>query len=147
MRGAIATGLAILSFAVAPEPANAAARHRLPKGYHWGRCLLIADGQIQISVKCAYELREHGGFYITGPHQIYEGIDYYNPEHFGALEQSRDYWAVVYREADGNWWGYGTNSIYATHGNQGYEKLTQKGACFEGAIGQGGTVRICLWRK
>ena len=156
MRCAIAASLAVLLFVAVPQSVDSATRHRLPKGLRWGQCLLVVDGTTRISGKCAYELSEHGGFEINGPRQIYEGIDYQNPDHSGAGDQSRDYWAVVSREPDGSWTGYGNDAIRATHGGQSYV-LTRQGSCFVGAIdlgetdagdtAQGGPVRICLWRK
>jgi hypothetical protein len=145
MRSAIVTSLVILMFAA--TSGHAAPRHRLPPTYHWGRCLLIVDGQTRISGACAYELREHGSFYITGPHQVYEGIDFQNPDHSGAGDQSRDYWAVINREDDGTWTGYGNDDIRATHGDTHYGTLTHQDACFaKPADNDGPAVRVCLWR-
>jgi hypothetical protein len=143
MRDAIAVVLAVLL--IVSGSAQAAAQHRLPKGYHWGRCLLVSKGKTLISGTCAYQIREKGGFYITGPKQVWEGIDYQNPQHSGAGEMSRDYWAVVDREDDGSWTGYGNADIRATHGDDRYGTLTKKGACFEGS--ELGPVKVCLWRK
>jgi len=157
MRRAVATCLAMLLFAAVSAHADAAGRHRLPKGYHWGRCLLVADGITRISGKCSYAFFEHGAFYIAGRHQVYEGIDYQNPGGGGAGEQSRDYWADVFKDSDGSWTGYGNDTIRATHGGQTYKSLTRHGACFVGAIDLGESsdsdpvpvepVKICLWRS
>ena len=123
---AIALTMLLLGAASASE---GAVQQRLPKGYHWGRCLLIADGKTRISGKCAYELRGNGDFYSAGPRQVYEGIDYRNTEGYGALERSRDYWAVIRRDPDGTWQGYGNASVRATHGDQPYGELTQQVTC------------------
>jgi hypothetical protein len=115
--------------------------------------LLVVDGKTRISGKCAYQFRGHGDFYIAGPRQVYEGIDYHNPGNFGAGEQSNDYWAVVYKEKDGSWIGCGNHDVRVTHGDLPWAGLTKRGACFTGhrfeeQIGTDeGIVRLCLWRK
>jgi hypothetical protein len=149
MRRAVATCLAMLLFAAVSAHTDAAGRHPLPKGYHWGRCLLVVAGITRISGKCAYEFREHGGFYIAGRRQIYEGIDYQNPDHSGVGQRSSDYWFVVSRNDDGSWFGYGNDTVGATHGGPEYGPITRHGACFVGAIDLGesvGSEEICLWR-
>jgi hypothetical protein len=157
VRTAVAIGLTIIFMGVLPAPAKAAGEQRLPKGYHWGRCLLVVDGKTQISGKCAYEFRGDGGFYIAGPRQVFEGIDFHNPDGSGAGDQSRDYWASIVKDSDGTWAGYGNSKVDYTHGDQTYGTLTRRGACFVGAIDlgetvgserfRGGAVRVCLWRK
>jgi hypothetical protein len=150
VRVAVAIGLATLLLGAAP------AVHRLPKGYHWGRCLLVYDGKTRISGRCAYEIRKDGEFYIAGPRQIYEGIDFQNPQGYGAMDQSRDYWGRVYRDSDGTWTGYGNDTVDGTHGSH-WGTLTRKGACLVGHVdlfdGQtrepivGPAVKVCLWRE
>jgi hypothetical protein len=115
--------------------------------------LLVVDGKTRISGKCAYDMRGQGGFYITGPRQVFEGIDYRNPQGYGALDQSNDYWAVINREEHGGWSGYGNHDVRVTHGDLPWAGLSRKGACFTGheyqdQIGTDyGVVRLCLWRK
>jgi len=132
-----AAGLAIAVFI---SPLHAHARHRLPSGYKWGRCLLVVHGETRISGLCSYEMEQGGGFDIQGPNQVFAGIDY--PEtNSGAGDMSKDYWAVVYKE-DGAWQGYANASIEDTHGApDDWGDLQHEGACF---LGKG--VRICLWR-
>jgi len=124
-----------------PLPAAAAARrHRvLPAGHHWGRCLLVEQGETRISGPCIYELERDGGFHIDGPRQVFGGIDYPRPE-ITAEEQSNDYWANVFRE-DGGWTGYGNPDIRSVHGDMQFGSLRREGACFANAH-----ARICLWR-
>ena len=115
--------------------------HRLPAGYHWGRCLLVVGGQTRISGPCAYQISKGGDFHIDGPKQIYDGIDYPKAE-YGYQQRSRDYWADVSRGEDGTWSGYGNNDIRATHGDPPWEGLRRQGACYVNK-----EVRVCLWKK
>jgi hypothetical protein len=149
--------LAAATLALAALPAQAAGRHRLPAGQKWGRCLLTVDGKTRISGRCSYRIGKGGEFFhIDGPNQIFEGIDYKNHDHGGAGDQSRDYWASVYRDKEGLS-GYGNHDITATHGDPTW-RLHREGACFVGSRDLGepdpndpdppvvDPVRICLWR-
>jgi hypothetical protein len=132
--------LALVLLAIA-APSAVAKTHRLPAGYHWGRCLLIVRGQTRISGSCGYQINKGGAFQVNGPHQIYEGIDFPVAE-YGYQQQSNDYWADVWQESDGTWMGYGNSDIRGTHGDYPWEKLRREGACYVNS-----DVRICLWRK
>jgi hypothetical protein len=115
------------------------------------------NGKSLIAGKCGYQIRESGEFYIAGPRQVYEGVDFHNPEGWGFAEQSNDYWAVVSRKPDGTWTGYGNTDIRATHGGLFYRTLSKNGACYSGETDAGTTsdgevlrgepVRICLWKR
>jgi hypothetical protein len=132
----------VVAGALAFGGAADARAHRLPKDFRWGRCLLVVDGKTRISGKCAYTIKKGGEFFIEGPRQIYDGIDY-PTANFGAEQRSRDYWAHVYRDDDGQWAGYGNSDIRATHGNgPTWKPLQRQGACFVNA-----QARVCLWRS
>ena len=132
----------IASVLLAGAASNVPAKtHRLPAGYHWGRCLLVVHGQTRISGPCGYQINKGGSLQINGPRQIYEGIDYPVAE-YGYQRQSRDYWADVWQEADGTWMGYGNSDIEGTHGDQPWEGLRREGACY-----MNHEARICLWKK
>jgi hypothetical protein len=148
MRIALATGLTILLLVALPPPV-AARDHRLPKGSHWGRCLLVVGDRTLISGRCGYETYEAGEFSIEGPRQ---GDD--EPK----AQQSRDYWAYVYKDADGTWQGHtNADDIRATHGDVVFRSLTAEGACLVGETDAGQTatgerlpgepVKVCLWRQ
>ena len=116
----------------------------------------MVGGKTLISGPCGYEIRRGGDFTINVPRQIYDGIHYPDASDCGACVQSRDYWAVVYRDDDGSWTGYGNSDIRATHGGTSYRALTRTGACYWGETDAGQMrdgyvypepVRICLWRR
>lgn len=111
----------------------------LPEGVEWGRCLLVVHGKTLISGKCAYSVEEGGGLSIEGPRQIYPGIDYPISD-CGCGQRSNDYWASIFKDERG-WAGYGNSDIHYTHGDQDYEVLQKKGACFVNA-----DVQVCLWK-
>jgi len=148
MHKTIAKALMILVLGAASAPAPAEAARRIPKDHHWGRCLLIVHGQTRISGRCIYRWDGGGDFYITGPRQVFEGIDYSNPGLGLAGEQSQDYWARVFKDDDGTWTGYASATRWSLHGDPFFEPLTQRGACFDGKTAGGvGDVKICLWRE
>ena len=135
----VATFVAAIS---SPAPA-AVPRHRaIPAGHHWGRCLLVVQGQRRISGRCIYELSPGGGFHIDGPRQVFDGIDYPRADSM-ANTRSTEYWADVFRDPqDRTWTGYGNGDIRSVHGDlPGFGILRREGACFLGT-----EVRICLWR-
>jgi hypothetical protein len=142
MRITVATGLTILILAMAFGPAAAQSQHRLPKGYAWGRCLLVVDGKTQISGKCGYHISKGGAFEIAGARQVYEGIDYRNPSGSGAGQMSKDYWGNLFRDDDGTWTGYSNSEIDLTHGDQRWGTVKREGACYVND-----RVRVCLWAK
>jgi len=120
-------------------PCDANAVHRLPAGFHWGRCLLEIDGKKYITGRCAYEIGPGASFEFHGPHQIWAGIDY-KPEDF-AGEQSNDYFASIDVEgstADGFW----NENIRATHAQAFLGTLRRRGACWVNE-----RAKVCLWRK
>lgn len=147
---------AVVLALVGAAPAAEAARHRLPEGHRWGRCLLKVADKALISGRCAYEIRNGGSFSFDGPSQVFEGIDYQNPDGGGAGQRSEDYWVTVHKEDDGSWWGYSVYDVHSTHGTMAFETLTRDGACYHGKTATGWTetgwtapgapVRICLWR-
>jgi hypothetical protein len=149
--------LAVLVAIAVSTPTVAADDRRLGKGYSWGRCLLAVGGKTLISGRCGYQIRKGGGFYMAGPRQVYEGVHYRNPGGFGAGQRSRDYWAVMMKEPDGSWYGYGNSDVRATHGDMVYRALVKQGACYVGEIDAGITkdgeqlrgapVRLCLWKR
>ncbi|MBP7705591.1 MAG: hypothetical protein KA105_09955 [Caulobacter sp.] len=163
MRLALSTGLTLLLLSAMPMNA-VASEQRLGEGHNRGRCLLIVDGKTLISGKCGYRITKGGEFYIAGPRQVYEGLDYprcpapgESASGCGAMQQSNDYWARVWKEPDGTWTGYGNADIRATHGSIVYRTLARQGACYVGeadpgrmtddGVYMGVPVKICLWRQ
>jgi hypothetical protein len=127
-------------FVLATLSAQAEAKrpHRLPAGYHHGRCLYVVDGKRRIAGRCFYKINKGGAFHIDGPRQAFGGVDTVD-RGSSALTYSRDWWADVFPD-EGSWSGYGNESIGAVHGGRPWS-LQRKGACFVGE-----NVKICLWR-
>jgi hypothetical protein len=121
---------------------------RLPKGMRIGRCLLVVNGQTRISGRCAYSYEPDGGFYLTGPRQVYEGVDYPQPNTMASMI-STDWWATVFRQ-DGAWAGYSNEVIRSVHGHESrWGELVRNGACYSNRNGPEVVqlVRVCLWKK
>jgi len=114
---------------------------KLPAGTHWGRCLLVVEGQTRINGRCSYSIAKGGDFHIDGPRQVFNGIDYpYSEIMSGQI--STDYWANVFRDGD-RWDGYGNDDIGAVHGDQPWwGPLRREGACYLGKM-----AKICLWAR
>ena len=136
---------------------------RLPKGYKIGRCLLVVGGQTRISGPCAYIIYKGGDFHISGPRQVYGGIDYPSPE-IGAMEMSTDYWANVFRGGlledgeyqvgKGPWTGYANEDVRYTKGDgSAWYELVKSGACYSNETRRQPSdiyqqlVKVCLWKK
>jgi hypothetical protein len=136
---------------------------RLPKGYKIGRCLLVVDGQTRISGPCAYYISKGGDFYITGPRQVYAGIDYPMPQGMPD-EISTDWWANVFRDhvieggelklGKGPWTGYANEDVRYTKGDgSAWGELVRDGACYSNITKPPAPdeyqqkVKVCLWKK
>jgi hypothetical protein len=133
-----------------PKLSNA----RLPDGFRIGRCLLEVDGRTLISGPCSYTIEAHsnvasrpGDFEFNGPHQVFSGIDYPEPEIYSE-EISTDYFVQVDHELlDGGstgpgWEAHWNEDKAATHAQSQLGHVTRKGACYSNA-----RTRICLWKK
>lgn len=115
---------------------------RLPEGTKIGRCLLKVDGRTLISGRCSYRMEQDGAVHVDGPHQVFPGIDFPDPESMAGMI-STDYWANAYPEGDGTWTAYGNASdVRAVHGDRDWGPLQQKGACFVND-----RVRLCVWHS
>ncbi|HEX8584197.1 MAG TPA: hypothetical protein VF680_07290 [Allosphingosinicella sp.] len=112
----------------------------LPPAYKWGRCLLQVEGRIFISGACAYSIGSGGSFDIQGPHQIYSGIDYPEPE-ASVGQRSTDYFAHVNVEGDSGE-GFWNADVTATHAHGHLGTLSRRGACWVNAL-----AKVCLWRQ
>lgn len=120
---------------------------RVPERYKMGRCLLVVKARTLISGRCAYQIREGGGFEMHGPRQVYAGVDYPEPEAF-FMRISTDYFVQVDHELlDGGEEGPGWDVFWnedkrATHAQSHLGTMVRQGACYSNA-----QTKICLWKQ
>jgi hypothetical protein len=117
---------------------------------HIGRCLFEVKGKRLISGRCAYSIDKGGSFEISGPRQIYGGIDY--PECFqGARTFTTDYFVQVdwldRKELDDGsagpgWEAHWNGQIGSNHAEAFLGSMKGQGACFSNS-----QAKICLWRR
>jgi hypothetical protein len=138
------------------NPPRLADDRKIP-GYQIGRCFLAVDDVTRIDGPCHFRIEENGGFHITGPRQVFRGVDF--PEN-RAWNVSTDWWANVFKQDDG-WTGYGnTVGVEQINGQRSrWGVLEQEGACFFNERTRRDyktgdyhedyqdKVRVCLWRE
>ena len=121
-------------------------RKRLPEGYNIGRCLLEIKNEKYISGPCSYG--PYGdGYEINGPRQVYEGIDFPEPEVY-VESISTDHFAIVL-PIQNRWYGTWNGYIHATHAQISVGSLKGDGGLMirRGACWKNDTAKICIWPR
>jgi hypothetical protein len=121
---------------------------RLPDGFKIGRCLFEVRGRKLIDGPCSYMFEDNrGGYTMHGPHQVFSGIDYPEPECY-CQEISTDWSVRVAPDLDDNGkrtgvWGISWGgSKEATHLQGDLGDGVRKGACVVTKSG-----KACLWKE
>jgi len=113
-----------------------------------GRCLFEVRGRRLIDGPCSYVFEDNkGGYAISGPRQVFSGIDYPEPECY-CQEISTDWSVRVAPDLDDKgkrtgMWGISWNgNKAATHLQDYLGEGVRKGACVVTK-----SAKACLWKK